>query len=116
MLTTLISRITERSKKGQFQLKPITIFVGANSVGKTSLLQLPLILKQTASVTERGYKAALRLHGREVSIGDPKNFFFNQNVKDNFEISIGFRNERLLERFKFAYLWTHGVGRSCPDY
>jgi len=103
MLTQIQFSNYRAFKRGQFQLKPITIFVGANSVGKTSLLQLPLILKQTASVTDRNYKAALRLHGREVSIGNPKNFFFNQNTSENFEISLTFASHSFLRRIKDLY-------------
>ena len=39
-------------RKGSVHLKPLTVVVGANNVGKTALLQLPLLIKQTASTPE----------------------------------------------------------------
>jgi len=38
---------------GKIRLAPITLFFGANSTGKTSLLQAILLLKQTAESTDR---------------------------------------------------------------
>jgi predicted ATPase len=103
MLTQIRFSNYRAFEKGHFRLKPITIFVGANSVGKTSLLQLLLILKQTASIADQSYKAALKIHGREVNIGDPRNFFFNQAVDKDFEIEIWFNSQELLDSLRTKY-------------
>jgi AAA15 family ATPase/GTPase len=103
MLTRLKFQNYRAFPRGEFRIRPITILVGANSVGKTSLLQLPLILKQTAGVGDKPYKAALRIHGREVNIGDPKNFFFNQNTEDPFNLEIAFTNDALFAELTEKY-------------
>jgi hypothetical protein len=100
MLNRLTFKNYRAFPEGEFRIRPVTILVGANSVGKTSLLQLPLILKQTAFVGSKPYKAALKIHGREVNIGDPKNFFFNQNIQEPFSISIAFSSTRLMDDLK----------------
>ena len=100
MLTSIDFRNYRAFAKGGFRIKPLTIIVGANSVGKTSLLHLLLLLKQTYAVTDNGYISALKLHGRDVSIGDPRNFFFNRNVDDNFTISISFQSHTLSNLLK----------------
>lgn len=57
-------------KEGEIKIKPITILLGANSVGKSSIVNLLLMLQQTAS--SNTYKSALRLHGENVSMGSVK--------------------------------------------
>ena len=42
------------------------------------------MLKQTANSS--GYKSALRLHGENVSLGENKNIFRNQDITNNVEI------------------------------
>ena len=39
-------------EKGTIELKPITILLGANSVGKSSLIQLLLLMQQTANANK----------------------------------------------------------------
>jgi predicted ATPase len=90
MLTRLRFQNYRAYAKGDFAIKPITVLVGANSIGKTSALQLPLILKQTASVSHKNYRSALKIHGREANIGDPKNLFFNQSIDRPLELSCEF--------------------------
>lgn len=46
----------------QVDLAPISLFLGTNSAGKTSLLQLLLLLKQTAESPDR--KQSLNLGGQ----------------------------------------------------
>jgi len=44
-------------------IKPITILLGANSVGKSSIIQLLLLLQQTSKEDYKSYKSALKLYG-----------------------------------------------------
>ena len=80
-------------EKGEIKLKPITILLGANSVGKSSVINLILTLQQTANSTN--YKSALRLHGENVSMGECKNIFRNQDISKNLTIDIEFENDKL---------------------
>lgn len=75
-------------RSAKYPIRPVTIFLGANSVGKTSALQMPLLLKQTASVSGNDYSSALKVHGRDVSFGLPGNLFHNQNFAENLSIEL----------------------------
>ncbi len=74
---------------GNLELKPITLLVGANSSGKTTLLQTLLVLKQT--LESRGLTAPLVLKGRYVNLGSFKDIVFRHDTKRNLEISLGLR-------------------------
>lgn len=81
---------------GRIQLKPITILVGANNVGKTSLLELLLIMQQTAVDPSSSYRSALKLNGRFVSTGVPALLFRDGNVRRHLTFGFEFKNSRLL--------------------
>jgi predicted ATPase len=85
-------------KKGEIKLKPITILLGANSVGKSSIINLLLMLQQTAN--SANYKSALRLHGENVSMGECKNIFRNQITSNDIIIDFEFKNGKLKELLK----------------
>jgi predicted ATPase len=85
-------------EKGEIKLKPITILLGANSVGKSSIINLLLMLQQTANSTN--YKSALRLHGENVSMGECKNIFRNQDTSKNLIIDFEFKSENLKKLLK----------------
>lgn len=64
-------------KNGNIDLKPITILLGANSVGKSSIVQLLLMLTQTLNYGKQ-YNSAFRLNGEIVKLGENINIFHNQ--------------------------------------
>jgi predicted ATPase len=86
--------------KGKFRVKPITVLVGANSVGKTSVVQLPLLLKQTANVGDKKYRAAVKLHGKEVNFGDVESIIHGKDATKPLVIAIEFRDNQLLDLIK----------------
>ncbi len=75
-------------------LKPITILLGANSSGKSSLLQLLLLFKQTINI-EGSYESALKLNGKFVGLGEIENIFKNKNTDNDLTFSFGFDSKRL---------------------
>lgn len=80
-------------EKGEIKLKPITILLGANSVGKSSIINLLLMLQQTANSST--YKSALRLHGENVSMGECENIFRQKNTTRNISIEFEFKSKEL---------------------
>jgi predicted ATPase len=85
-------------EKGEIKLKPITILLGANSVGKSSIINLLLMLQQTANSTN--YKSALRLHGENVSMGECENIFRNKDTSQNIVIDFEFDSDELKDFLK----------------
>lgn len=65
---------------GKIDIKPITIILGANSSGKSSILQLILLFLQTCLVEDE-YDNALKMNGRFVSLGEAENIFRNKELK-----------------------------------
>lgn len=117
-------------KNGELKLKPITILLGANSVGKSSIINLLLMLQQTARVSN--YKSAFRLHGENVSLGECENIFRNK-VKNN-DIVVGFEFEspqltnllqrklfedlieRIIDPIRFLYMRSMRSARSIKTH
>jgi predicted ATPase len=65
------------------ELAPVTMFLGANSAGKTSLLQLPLLLKQTFESADRHLD--LNLGGQPTDILDLGSY---EDIVHNHETSL----------------------------
>ena len=102
MITKLSFFNYKAFRKGEIKLKPITILLGANSVGKSSIINLILMLQQTAS--SKVYKSALRLHGANVSLGECENIFRNKDTSKDLKFEIEFTSDdlnRLLKKLLF---------------
>ncbi|MGQ8337882.1 AAA family ATPase [Sunxiuqinia sp. A32] len=78
---------------GELDLKPITILLGANSSGKSSILQLILMMEQTLN-NEKGYESALKLNGKYTSLGEIENIFKNRITKNPITLSFGLDPKR----------------------
>lgn len=85
-------------EKGEVKIKPITILLGANSVGKSSILQLLLMLQQTSN--SKNYKSSLRLHGENVSLGENENIFKDRDTSKNIILEFEFNDKRLVSLLK----------------
>jgi len=73
---------------GPIRLAPITVFFGANSAGKTSLLQFLLMLKQTAESPDRRRVLHLGDSYSLVDLGSFKDIAFRHSLDRNLEFSI----------------------------
>ncbi|MCQ2077263.1 MAG: AAA family ATPase [Bacteroidaceae bacterium] len=82
---------------GEIEFRPITILLGANSVGKSSILNLLLMLQQTAAAEH--YKSALRLNGDRIALGEVKNIFRNRDTEIPLKISFEFNNASCIIEF-----------------
>lgn len=70
-----------------FDIKPLTILSGVNSSGKSSFIQLLLILKQTIELNSS--TNPLLLKGEFISIDKFEDVIYKKNIKKN-ELTIGF--------------------------
>lgn len=71
------------------EIKPITILSGANSCGKSSLLQSILLLKQT--LESQSLNQTLLLNGRFVRLGTFGNLTFHKKTENKVELKFAFR-------------------------
>lgn len=68
--------------KGEIEIRPLTIILGANSSGKSSLLQLFLMLEQT--INNQSDSHPLKLNGRYVNLGEDENILKDKDSNKVF--------------------------------
>lgn len=73
---------------GQISLAPITAFFGTNSSGKSSLLQMLLVLKQTAASSDRAQVLGLGDDRSLVELGTFQEVLFNHDLKARLQVEI----------------------------
>lgn len=95
MLESLSVKNYKGFEEATIDLKPITLFLGENSAGKTSIIQLLLMLSQTALPSRFKDKSPLDLHGHFAKMGPIEHLFRDKDVSRPFEISIKFSDETL---------------------
>ena len=83
-------------QSASLEIKPITILLGANSVGKSSILQLLLMINQTTSAGSN-YKSALKLNGGFANLGESINLFRKKDISKPLKIEFEIIDESLLE-------------------
>lgn len=89
MLKTLtLSNFKAWNRIDRMRLAPITGFFGANSSGKSSILQFLLMLKQTADSADRGTVLHLGDDKSLVSLGTPRDVAHAHAKEPVFEIGI----------------------------
>lgn len=105
MLTGIKFKNYKAFQEGHIEIKPITILLGANSVGKSSLIQMFLMLQETALA--ENYKSALKLHGGFFSLGEGINLFRKKDVNSPLHFEIEFKepygNETIGNEFFARY-------------
>lgn len=91
MINSIGFRNYKAFASGEINFKPITILLGANSVGKSSIIQLILMLLQSAN--DKDDLSALKLNGEIVSLGNITNIFRNRDTGQPLQLSIGLDKE-----------------------
>lgn len=90
--------------KAELKIKPITILLGANSVGKSSIIQFLLLLEQTVLAEQRNYKSALKLNGNYVNLGESTNLHRRHNLKIPIHFSFNLKNNLISNIIKTKLL------------
>lgn len=81
-------------------IKPITILLGANSVGKSSIIHLLLSMEQTATVDSGSYISCLKLFGKAVNMGSAENIFRKFDTNKPIKLAFTINDDKLLYRLK----------------
>lgn len=98
MLTRLaLTEFKSWRSTGNIRLGPITGFFGANSSGKTSLLQSLLLLKQTADSSDRGQALHFGDKNSLVDLGDFRTVAHGHNAEAKLGIELDWRDHRPVE-------------------
>ena len=78
---------------GWLKIRPITIVIGANASGKTSLIAPLLILKQTIESIDT--TLPLKTIGEYCNAGSFKDLIFNHDIKNELSLCIRFRQKEI---------------------
>jgi predicted ATPase len=76
------------------QFKPLTLMAGLNGMGKSSVLQSLLLLRQ--SYEQRLLSEGLALNGDLVKIGTGKDALFERAASDDISFELGFKPELIV--------------------
>lgn len=82
-------------------IKPLTILLGANSVGKSSIIQMLMLLHQTAEERGGSYASALKIYGNFVNLGAFENLFKGKKTDKPLRVSLSFSSSTLMERLEY---------------
>lgn len=96
MLTSIYAKNYKAFEEISVKLRPITVLLGPNNTGKTSLTEILLMMQQTAYADEQDFKAPLKLNGRIVSMGPSEHLFHNKNTEEPIHFEFGFRSRELM--------------------
>ena len=80
---------------GWIDIKPLTIFIGPNNSGKTSLITPLLLMKQ--SLESLDPEAPLKIKGEYVNLGSYKQFVTNHDISSKIEFEIRFLQKKILK-------------------
>ena len=88
--------------EADIEIKPLTIFLGANSSGKSSILQLILALEQTINNKDT-YSSPLKLNGHYVNLGEDINVIKDKDRANTLSIEIGLERNTISKFFETTF-------------
>lgn len=86
-----ISNFKSIKRLNNFEIKPFTVISGNNSTGKSSFIQLLLILKQTVELDS--YRIPFYLDGYLYKVNEYKDIIYNKNLKNMLKVSLEFNKK-----------------------
>jgi predicted ATPase len=104
MLNFLRIRNFKAFEDVSLEFRPLTLMAGLNGMGKSSVLQSLLLLRQ--SYEQRLLSKGLALNGDLVKIGTGKDALFERAESDNISFELGFKSEQIE-----SLCWVHQYDR-----
>ena len=97
---------------GDIALRPITAIFGANSTGKSALIQSLLMLKQTAEASDRNITFDFGRPNALVDLGDFPSVVHQHDMNAAVEISLDWKHHRTVWLAKSAAdgMWSDSIG------
>jgi len=95
----------------EFLLRPLTVFCGTNSSGKSTILRTLLLLRQSHGIGEPGTTSdgRLRLVGSQVDLGNYANFVSHNN--SDLDVGIGIAVDGTLSAGALRDLYLQSTGK-----
>lgn len=89
-----LKNVKSFQETGWIEFKPITVFVGPNSSGKSSLVRFPVVLSQTI---KEDVSTPLLLYGNQVDYGDFEEVVHGHEKNSSVEFTIKLDGEKLAD-------------------
>lgn len=102
-LTRLMIRDFRSIEESSIDLKPLSVIVGGNSAGKSSLLAVLRLLVQAQS--QEGDGLLIELNGSSLELGSFADVVRRSSISDQIEIALRFRE---LRRFR-PFIWERSL-------
>lgn len=103
-----INSISAKNYKGfgslNLTIKPLTVLLGSNSCGKSSIINLILMLTQSID-TQEELLSPLRINGSLVGLGEPDNIIRGRDEKNILDISISIDERYEGSALPYDYSW-----------
>ena len=97
MITTFSGSNYKAFEEFNLELKPLTILLGANSCGKSALINSLLMLSQSSDRSIIS-ESALRLNGPKVGMGDSINIIKDKNPTTTIDFAFSFGVDTVLKK------------------
>ena len=103
MIKTIWMKNFKSFKSQKIELKPLTMLTGMNGMGKSTVLQALLLLRQSyqEGMLDRDQTAGLVLNGKYVELGTGRDLLFTEAEED--EIEIGLTSDETETNWVFEY-------------
>lgn len=130
----MLSRFTTKNFRSfreiDLELRPLTIVMGTNGAGKTSILRLLRILQQTVTEKDKGHFGPIKLNGSLVQLGEARKILPSFDAKKHWSIDLELPAGRfqktlhdsmnsLVESFSYQleelYYYIDRILRRSPD-
>ena len=94
MITSIgIENFRAFGERMDIPLRPVTLFFGANSVGKSTILNVFNLFKQSIDYGEKGRVLVPRVKGGIRDLGSYQDFVNDHDVSKNIKIEIGYESK-----------------------
>lgn len=106
-----IENIKAFRNEANIQIKPITVFVGKNSSGKSSLLRFPVVLSQSISSDA---ETPIVLFGKNIDYGNYEDVVFDHNKKGSMHFSVSYECDpsRFYENYSKEAIYGKAIGKT----
>ncbi|MEK2485477.1 AAA family ATPase [Providencia stuartii] len=108
MLTRFTGRNYKAFESFSLELKPLTILLGANSCGKSAILNSFLMLSQSIEASSNS-ETPFRLNGNRVGMGESLNIIKDKNKNNTLSFAFEFDEQTAIKRLISA------AKRECMD-
>jgi predicted ATPase len=112
MLTSFSMQNFRAFRSERIELRPLTVIIGANGLGKSTLFHPLLLLKQTLERTDTFITDDILINGNVINFGQARNLFYGWQTKEPISFSFDILDSEFLSRLHEISRRTHSIARN----